>query len=261
MAEKCLNVSRAVNKRGDGRGMTRKYPSGAKCSVDGCEYSKRLVRGWCPLHYKRWKRNGDPTKTVVDVGACSTKCRIDGCDKLVVGRKLCNTHWARWRANPGITDAEMAFSPKRVECWIREHKVWRGTDCLIWPFYRMPNGYGQGAWDGVRTIASRAMCMAAHGEPESPDLEAAHSCGKGHEGCVNPMHLRWATNAENQMDRVVHGTSNRGARHGMAKLTPIDVLGIRLLAGSWTLRAVATEFGVSQANIWHIKSGRSWEWF
>ena len=29
------------------------------CSVHGCE-QPTLARGWCGMHYKRWKKNGDP---------------------------------------------------------------------------------------------------------------------------------------------------------------------------------------------------------
>jgi len=31
-----------------------------QCSVDGCDRSGKLKRGWCGPHYKRWWRNGDP---------------------------------------------------------------------------------------------------------------------------------------------------------------------------------------------------------
>jgi len=30
------------------------------CAVPGCENRSR-TRGWCPRHYKRWRRHGDPT--------------------------------------------------------------------------------------------------------------------------------------------------------------------------------------------------------
>jgi len=29
------------------------------CSVEGCEVL-HFARGWCMMHYYRWKRNGDP---------------------------------------------------------------------------------------------------------------------------------------------------------------------------------------------------------
>lgn len=29
------------------------------CSIEGCGKS-RLARGWCPMHYERWRQHGDP---------------------------------------------------------------------------------------------------------------------------------------------------------------------------------------------------------
>lgn len=52
------------------------------------------------------------------------------------------------------------------------------------------------------------MCQKAHGDPPSPKHDAAHSCGRGHEGCVNPNHLSWKTKKQNQADRITHGTSH-----------------------------------------------------
>lgn len=34
-----------------------------KCSVEGCE-NRSSARGWCPKHYARWVRTGDPTMVV-----------------------------------------------------------------------------------------------------------------------------------------------------------------------------------------------------
>ena len=30
-----------------------------KCSIEGCEKPSR-ARGWCDMHYRRWKTHGDP---------------------------------------------------------------------------------------------------------------------------------------------------------------------------------------------------------
>jgi len=36
------------------------------CEIEGCD-RKHLAKGWCDMHWKRWRKHGDPTK-IVNVG-------------------------------------------------------------------------------------------------------------------------------------------------------------------------------------------------
>lgn len=40
------------------RGLLDVEPEATTCSVEGCSRRKR-ARGWCHMHWKRWRRNGD----------------------------------------------------------------------------------------------------------------------------------------------------------------------------------------------------------
>lgn len=253
----CLKHYRKWQKYGDPNA-GREYSPGKICSVESCERPAQS-RGWCRLHYKRWKRNGDPRKRVVSENLPGQVCAVKWCNRASKKIGLCETHYAHTRANPDKKLSEIR--PRDLcEVWISDHVNWSGEDCLLWPFSRMESGYGQGAWGGVRMVASRAMCIAAHGEPPSKKHEAAHSCGKGREGCVNPRHLYWATRSQNQMDRVQHGTSNRGERHGMAKLNAVDVIGIRQMEGVMSHRAISEYFGVSKSHVSKLIKRESWSW-
>lgn len=109
--------------------------------------------------------------------------------------------------------------------WIRDHLEYPHDYCLIWPFARGDNGYGSFGRQGKFIYTHRYICELVKGPPPTPEHQAAHSCGRGHEGCVNPKHLSWKTRAENQLDRREHGTENRVWN----KLTPDDVAEIRRL--------------------------------
>lgn len=43
-------------------------PSGKLCCIPGCE-KPAIARGWCPSHYWRWSKHGDPTAGRTPVGA------------------------------------------------------------------------------------------------------------------------------------------------------------------------------------------------
>lgn len=132
-----------------------------------------------------------------------------------------------------------------------------GEDCIIWPFTRVQNGYGVLGLNGRIVVASRTMCELAHGEPPTPEHDAAHSCGKGHEGCVNPKHLGWKTPSENSLDRRAHGTHATSQWGSAGKLQPIEIEQIRALRDSATQRQIAEQFGISDRTVRDIFRGRT----
>jgi len=76
--------------------------------------------------------------------------------------------------------------------WLIVHKDYPHADfCLIWPFARLNNGYGSTTRDGHFERAHRLMCEMIHGPAPAERPFAAHTCNRGHEGCVNPHHLVW----------------------------------------------------------------------
>lgn len=125
-----------------------------------------------------------------------------------------------------------------------------GDECLIWPLRRKKTGYGALKLKGKTTTAHRVICREAHGDAPTPRHQAAHSCGKGHEGCVNPRHLSWKTARENQIDRIFHGT-------GSNKLSVSDALDIKR-SSSTPSAELAQRYAVSVATIHGIRSGRKW---
>jgi hypothetical protein len=174
-------------------------------------------------------------------------CTIEGCSAPVKARGYCVKHHHRFLRH-GDPLGGGTFRGAQA-AWITDHALHQGEGCLMWPF------------SVIAAMASaRMMCEAAHGPPPSPQHEAAHSCGMGHEGCMNPRHLRWATRVENQHDRFVHGTHNRGSRHGMSKLTTPQVLEIRALARSKVMsqHKLAKRYGVTQSCISMIVNGVAW---
>ncbi len=100
------------------------------------------------------------------------------------------------------------------------------------------------------------MCILAHGEPPTPKHQTAHSCGKGHEGCINPRHLSWKTNQENSLDKREHGTAQNAWWGRYHKITPQQLADLKSRKGRQTQVATAKEFGVSLSLVqyhWHGK--------
>jgi hypothetical protein len=68
------------------------------CAIEDCDRSSR-VRGWCDMHYRRWKITGDPTKTIIAKRWTRSVCSVDGCDRYVAAQSYCDRHYRNWRRN------------------------------------------------------------------------------------------------------------------------------------------------------------------
>lgn len=188
-------------------------------------------------------------------------CSIEGCSRIHYGRGWCAAHYVRWRRHGDPLGGGTPYG--EPEQYFREVVVpYVGDDCLIWPYGRDGFGYARLQLDGRDGRAHRWACEAVNGPSPSPspEREAAHSCGMGHTGCVNPRHTKWATHAENLADRIEHGTANRGQRCGTSKLTDDDVRSIRRLSGTLFQREIGDLFGITQSAVSSILSRRIWAW-
>lgn len=179
-------------------------------------------------------------------------CSVEGCDRLIDGRGYCRPHLRRWERHGdplggGINRGETL---RYIENTVLGYE---GDECLIWPYGYDGAGYGSSHYQGKHIRAHRLVCILAHGQPDDPELQAAHTCGKGAEGCVNKMHLRWATPVENAQDKYAHGTMHLGEYSWKAKLTAAQVLEIRALAESGVShKEIGKRFSVSSSHVQKI---------
>lgn len=227
------------------------------CAVDDCN-NPVVAKGFCNGHYRRMRKGVDPHADHKPLQTYGASCSV--CGAKAYGNGLCSKHYTRMR-NTGTTNLK-GTPPGSVKRWIEDHLAYQGDDCLIWPFSRSRvTGFGTLTINRRSMRAHRVMCEKAHGKPPSQAHHAAHSCGKGHLGCVNPRHLRWATAKENAADKIAHGTAPRGARQGQSKLTEADIRGIRgMLASGRPPKEVADRFSISVGTVRAIKGRRRWGW-
>lgn len=229
------------------------------CSVDSCG-NPILAKKLCSRHYRRVKRYG----TVLGSGRERNKrtrdtCLVEGCSISPKAKGYCKRHYQRLTrgSDPHASPKEVAPSGAPLQ-WLYDHIEHTDDDCLLWPFGSYSSGYGTVRYKGRNRRASRVMCELAHGQPPTEDHHAAHTCGKGHLGCANPLHLEWKTPKANVSDKAIHGTLVYGDRSTSAKLTSAEVRQIRKMIGTLTNAEIASQFGVSAPTISAIKTGRNW---
>ena len=199
----------------------------------------------------RIKRSSDPSKVEAD--------RKKNRDYYLAHQEELRAYRKQWREKSKTADYSYRDRSRRNLEWLLMHVSHEGEECLIWPFKRHPSGYaGEVSNAGARTLAYRKMCELAYGPAPTSKHEAAHSCGKGYDGCVHPKHLRWATHTENEADKELHGTRLHGEAISQAKLTEKDVSEIRALKGKMTQRELAQKYGVSQGSICRAQRGICW---
>lgn len=178
-------------------------------------------------------------------------CLIEGCEREFSCKGYCSIHYGRMKqtGQPNLRKT----APGVPKQWLLDNSSYDGDECLRWPFAKGKEGYG--AFNGkFGRSAHREMCAIVNGPPpEGKKLVAAHSCGNGHLGCVNPKHLRWDSFTENSRDVVRH-------RGGKMKINEDDVREIRKLRNEITQENIGKIFGISRRTVGRILSGKSLSW-
>lgn len=186
-------------------------------------------------------------------------CSIPDCGKPEKVRGWCNAHYNRWRRHGDpLAGGTPSGEPGRF--FRKVVLAYEGDSCFPWPYGKDRKGYGQLWVDGKTHLVSRLVCEETHGAPPTRAHQAAHSCGRGHLGCVTKRHLSWKTPAENQADRLVHGTHSRGELVNGAKLTESQVLEIHAMKGTMLQKEIAANFCISQRTVSDIHQRRRWGW-
>lgn len=108
-----------------------------------------------------------------------------------------------------------------------------------------------------RTAKIHHLVLEAFRGPCPCGYEGAHRDSDPTNNCLG--NLRWATHGDNESDKITHGTTNRGSRHGNLKFSEETVVSIRIRrARGERVRDLAREFGVHRHTIHNIVNQRTW---
>lgn len=103
-------------------------------------------------------------------------------------------------------------------------------------------------------VVHQLVCEAFHGPKPSHSHQVAHRDGDRTNARAD--NLRWATPAENEADKIEHGTAPRGEKHGGAKYSPKVIFAVREAKG--THQSIGRRFGIPRRYVGYIRSGDRW---
>lgn len=122
----------------------------------------------------------------------------------------CHTHYWRSRNGKRMDEPIKERKSPQENFW---EKVQKTQYCWVWTGYKFAEGYGGLLLGGKVVRAHRISYEWAYGR--IPDgMQVDHTCWNP--SCVNPHHLRLATNAWNAQNRSGPGENNTSGYRGVS---------------------------------------------
>lgn len=187
-------------------------------------------------------------------------CAIEGCTLPRIGKRTwCSRHFRRWKAHGDPLGGRV--SPGVPLAFLEQAVITQTDECIIWPYSLRAGLAGKLYFNGkLRPAPAVALELSGQYRPTSRHVVAHQPLICHQPACVNVRHLRWATIAENAWDKELDGTLLRGEAVAQSKLTADEVAAIRkrYAAGSISQLAIASEYGVTKAQVGSIVRGSAW---
>ena len=112
---------------------------------------------------------------------------------------------------------------------------------------------------GTKTFSVHVLILTVFVGPRPEGMEACHRDGDRSNNSLN--NLRWDTPKNNCADTARHGRSNKGERHGLARLTEEKVKAIRAeyATGIASYESLGRKHGVTGSAILAVVRRRNWK--
>lgn len=182
----------------------------------------------------------------------------DFCGETFFRDKRCT--WAYWerarfcsRECTGLYNSASAERSRPAKEDAFSRWIEKSGDCWLWTGARDRDGYGIFSYV-AKTYRAHVFALELDGRRPRAGEYACHLCNNP--PCVNPAHLYPGTPTQNMADAIAAGTTQRGERQHMAKLTDDIVRAIR--ASSESAGVLAKRYGVTHGAVSMARSGKTW---
>lgn len=140
------------------------------------------------------------------------ECSFEGCAKAECMRGLCDGHRTQLRRYGKLKP--LIDKGRGLDERIRERTVVK-DGCWDWTGKKFTNGYGSLTYRGRDLLAHRVVYELSNGLiPEGALID--HRCINP--GCVNPKHLRLATQKQNSENLADHRSNNKSGFRGVHQI-------------------------------------------
>jgi hypothetical protein len=134
------------------------------------------------------------------------------------------------------------------------------TGCWLWGGFFDKKGYGRVFYPRLKIASPHRLSYLLYKGEFDRSLLVCHSCDNP--ACVNPDHLFLGTNQDNIDDRNKKGRSAKGVNCASSKVTPEQVLEMRIIYDSGEMNTVqiGKKFGINSQQVGKIVNRKAWLW-